>query len=60
MNTVLTDRATALAERLDAGARALAAFAATLSDAEWRRPFGTTDKRTIGVIVHHVASIYPL
>ena len=60
MNTVLTDRATALAERLDAGARALAAFAAMLSDAEWRRPFGTTDKRTIGVIVHHVASIYPL
>jgi hypothetical protein len=57
---VTTDRATALAERLENGARALAALAGTLSDAEWRRPFGTTDKRPIGVIVHHVASIYPL
>ena len=53
-------RAEALATRLEQGARALAEFAGTLTDAEWRRPFGTTDKRTIGVIVHHVASIYPL
>jgi len=60
MSTVITDRATALAARLEDGARALAAFANTLTDAEWRTPFGTTDKRTIGVIVHHVASIYPL
>ena len=55
-----SDRAEALAQRLEQGAGALAAFASTLSDAEWRTPFGTTDKRTIGVIVHHVASIYPL
>ena len=55
-----SERAKALAERLEEGARALAAFANTLSDAEWRRPFGTTDQRKIGVIVHHVASIYPL
>jgi DinB superfamily len=60
MNTVMTDRATALAERLEQGARALAAFAGTLTEAEWRTPFGSTDRRTIGVIVHHVASIYPL
>ena len=60
MSTVLTDRATALAQRLEEGAGALAAFASTLTDAEWNRPFGTTDRRTIGVIVHHVASIYPL
>jgi len=53
-------RAKALAQRLEEGARALAAFATTLTDAEWRTPFGTTDKRNIGVIVHHVASIYPL
>jgi len=53
-------QAEALAQRLEQGARALAEFAGTLSDAEWRTPFGTTDKRTIGVIVHHVASIYPL
>jgi hypothetical protein len=60
MNTVMTDRAAALAERLEEGARALAAFAGALTEAEWRRPFGSTDRRTIGVIVHHVASIYPL
>jgi len=60
MTTVMTDRTTALAERLEEGARALAQFASTLTDAEWNRPFGTTDKRTIGVIVHHVASIYPV
>jgi len=53
-------QAEALAQRLEQGARALADFAQTLTDAEWRTPFGTTDKRTIGVIVHHVASIYPL
>src|SRR4030095_6196524 len=55
-----SERAEALAQRLEEGARALAAFATTLTDAEWRTPFGTTDKRKIGVIVHHVASIYPL
>src|SRR5207237_9112397 len=60
MSTVMTDRATALAERLEEGARALEAFASTLTDAEWRTPYGTTDKRKIGVIVHHVASVYPI
>ncbi|HET6889721.1 MAG TPA: DinB family protein [Pyrinomonadaceae bacterium] len=49
----------ALAERLEQGARALAAFASELTDAEWqiRLP---KDGRKIGVIVHHVASVYPL
>jgi hypothetical protein len=55
-----SQRAEALAQRLEEGARALAAFASTLTDAEWRTPFGAIDKRKIGVIVHHVASIYPL
>jgi DinB superfamily len=55
-----SERAEALAQRLEEGAGALAAFAGTLTDAEWRTPFGATDRRTIGVIVHHVASIYPL
>ena len=51
--------AEALAVRLEQGARALAAFATTLSDAEWqaRTPH---DGRTVGVIVHHVASVYPI
>ena len=60
MNTVMTDRATALAQRLEQGARALASFAGTLTDAEWSTPCSATDRRTIGVIVHHVASVYPL
>jgi len=55
-----SERAEALATRLEQGARALAEFARTLTDAEWRTPVGTSDKRKIGVIVHHVASIYPL
>jgi hypothetical protein len=60
MPSVATERAEALAQRLEEGARRLAAFASTLTEAEWRTSFGTTDKRKIGVIVHHVASIYPL
>jgi DinB family protein len=55
-----SERAGALADRLEQGARALAAFADTLTDAEWRTPLGTSDRRTIGVIVHHVAWIYPI
>ena len=52
-------RADSLADRLEKGARALAAFANSLTDAQWltRVP---GDGRTIGVIVHHVASVYPL
>ena len=60
MPSVASQRAEALAQRLEEGARRLAAFASTLTEAEWRTSFGTTDKRKIGVIVHHVASIYPL
>jgi DinB superfamily len=67
MNIATTDsptraasqRATALAERLEQGARALIAFASGLTDAEWRTRM-PKDGRTIGVIVHHVASVYPV
>src|SRR5262245_47587514 len=51
--------ANALAERLEEGAGALAAFAVGLTDTEWRTKV-PHDGRTIGVIVHHVASVYPL
>jgi uncharacterized damage-inducible protein DinB len=57
--TSLSQRAEALAVRLEDGARALAAFAATLSDAEWQARV-PRDGRKIGVIVHHVATMYPL
>lgn len=55
----LTSRNAALADRLLQGADALRQFATTLSDAEWRAPV-TGDGRSVGVIVHHVASVYPI
>jgi Protein of unknown function (DUF664) len=48
-----------LADRLMRGAQALMEFAGPLSDAQWRTALAG-DGRTVGVIVHHVASVYPL
>src|SRR5262245_37753457 len=56
---VSSQRANALADRLEQGARALIAFASGLTEAEWRTRT-PKDGRTVGVIVHHVASVYPL
>jgi hypothetical protein len=55
-------RSDALADRIEEGAAGLAAFAEGLSDAEWRTPVSATgsDRRPVGVIVHHVASVYPI
>ena len=53
-------RAEFLANRIEEGAASLAAFAERLSDAEWRTPMSAKDRRTVGVIVHHVASMYPI
>lgn len=52
-------RAQTLAATLEAGAGAIADFASTLDAAEWqvRLP---KDGRKVGVVVHHVASVYPL
>jgi len=55
----MSKRTEALASRLEDGARALAAFAAELTDAEWEMPV-LPDGRKAGVIVHHVASMYPI
>jgi len=52
-------RADELASRLEQGARSLANFVRTISDAQWHMPV-PRDGRTVGVIVHHVASVYPL
>jgi hypothetical protein len=51
--------AAALADRLEQGARALADFASGLTDAQWRTRV-PHDGRTVGVVVHHVASVYPI
>jgi hypothetical protein len=55
----MSQRTNALANTLEEGARALASFASTLTEEEWqtRTP---KDGRKIGVIVHHVATVYPL
>ena len=51
--------ASALADRLEQGVSALTAFASALTDAEWQTRI-PHDGRTVGVVVHHVASVYPL
>jgi hypothetical protein len=52
-------RANALADRLEQGARALATAASALTEAEWQTPI-PGDGRKIGIVVHHVATMYPL
>jgi len=60
--TRTTNRAESLADRIEVGAAGLAAFAEGLSDEEWRTPVSESgrDGRSVGVIVHHVASVYPI
>ena len=52
-------RANALADRLEQGARNLMAVASALTDAEWQTRI-PKDGRKVGVVVHHVASVYPI
>ncbi|HEY6120095.1 MAG TPA: DinB family protein [Pyrinomonadaceae bacterium] len=59
-NETRNRRAAALADRIEQGAAGLAAFTETLSEAQWRIPVSDTDRRSVGVIVHHVASVYPV
>ena len=54
-----SERGGLLADRLEQGARALASLASTLCDEEWNTPL-PHDGRTCGVVVHHVASVYPI
>ncbi|HSS18835.1 MAG TPA: DinB family protein [Pyrinomonadaceae bacterium] len=60
VSDIKSQRAAALADRIEQGAAGLAAFAETLTEAEWQTPVSAADKRPIGVIVHHVASVYPI
>ena len=53
-------RAESLATRFEEGAAGLAVFAEELSDAEWYTLVSATDRRSVGVVVHHVASMYPM
>jgi len=58
----MSRRAELLAARIEEGANGLAAFAEKLTDAEWKLPGSTggSDRRPVGVVVHHVASVYPI
>jgi hypothetical protein len=52
-------RAEALARRIEEGARTLAAFAEGLNETEWNTVV-KPDGRRVGVIIHHVASVYAI
>lgn len=54
-----SNRAEMLANRLLEGAKSLAKYVEGLSIAEWNKPV-KGDGRSIGVVVHHVASVYPV
>jgi hypothetical protein len=53
-------RSALLADRIEEGAALLASFAEGLSEQEWNTPVSATDRRSVGLIVHHVASMYPI
>src|SRR4051812_44389999 len=55
----MSHRTEALAQRLEQGAQALADLAASLTDTEWHARI-PHDGRTVGVVVHHVGTMYPL
>jgi len=55
-----SDRAGLLADRIEQGAAALAGFTAGLSPQQWTMPMSATDRRSVGTVVHHVASVYPI
>ena len=55
----MSKRAENLAAALENGALALASFASNLTESEWQRTV-PKDGRKIGVVVHHVATVYPL
>jgi hypothetical protein len=55
----MSKRSYELARRLEQGALALEAFASSLTEFEWQTRL-PHDGRKVGVVVHHVASVYPL
>jgi len=55
----MSKRSYELARRLELGALALEAFASSLTEFEWSSRI-PGDGRKIGVVVHHVASVYPV
>jgi hypothetical protein len=52
-------RSELLAQRLERGVDAMIAFAGTLTERQWQK-LVPKDGRTVGVVVHHVASVFPI
>jgi len=52
-------RSEVLAVRLEQGVRELTALARTLTDEQWKTKI-PHDGRTVGVVVHHVGTMYPV
>src|SRR5262249_31669821 len=59
-NQLKSRRAESLASRIEEGAAGLAAFIEGLSEQEWSTSVTTTDRRTVGIVVYHVALVYPI
>jgi hypothetical protein len=57
---ISSERANALADRLERGAAELLDLATRLTPAEWNTRMSPTDVRTVGVVIHHVANVYPI
>ena len=55
----MSQRSNALATRLEEGAAALEKFARDLTDEQWQARL-PKDGRKFGVLVHHVANMYPI
>ena len=59
MQVAASARAEARARRLEQGIDALITFAGTLTEKQWQTAV-PKDGRKIGVVVHHVASVFPI
>jgi hypothetical protein len=55
----MTKRTEALAERLEQGVRQLTDLARSLTDEQWQTRL-PGDGRKVGVVVHHVGTMYPI
>ena len=55
----MSKRSDYLAQRIEQGAEAMASLAERLTDAQWQTVV-PNDQRTVGVLIHHVASLYPI
>src|SRR4051794_29772417 len=55
----MTRRSEVLAARLEQGVRELTELAQSLNDEQWKTKI-PHDGRTVGVVVHHVGTMYPI